>query len=81
MRLKKVFESAKKLYKNDNKKENEKKSRLGLYYWSPNDHRGKENFGDYMSKVIVGNVLKRHKYKGGVDLTGAIEYNLTTRQK
>ena len=33
--------------------------KVGLYYWSPNDHRGKENFGDYLSREIVKNVVER----------------------
>jgi len=32
---------------------------VGLYYWSPDDHRGDENFGDYLSKVIVENIIDK----------------------
>lgn len=32
-------------------------SPVALYYWSPDDHRGRNNFGDFLSRVIVGHVL------------------------
>jgi pyruvyltransferase len=34
-----------------------KKEKVGLYYWSPNDERGRENFGDLMSKKIVNKIV------------------------
>jgi len=46
--------------------------RVGLYYWSPNDHRGDENFGDYMSKIIVQNVVEEN-YE---ELNSAIKYSV-----
>lgn len=44
-----------------NKIYNKRNNRIGLYYWSPNDHRGKENFGDYLSKVVVKGVIENHR--------------------
>lgn len=29
-----------------------------IYYWRPNDHRGRDNLGDYLTRVIVGSVLR-----------------------
>ena len=45
--------------------------KVGLYYWSPNDHRGEENFGDYLSRVIVENVVEHHY----PELSKSIKYN------
>jgi pyruvyltransferase len=48
------------------------KSGVGLYYWSPSDHRGEENFGDYLSRVIVERVVQEHYEK----YIGAIKYGV-----
>jgi pyruvyltransferase len=47
------------------------KQKVGLYYWSPKDHRGEENFGDYLSRVIVENVVEHHY----PELSQSIKYN------
>lgn len=31
---------------------------ISLYHWSPNDHRGAQNLGDFLSRIIVKGVLQ-----------------------
>jgi pyruvyltransferase len=47
------------------------KKKVGLYFWSPNDHRGEENFGDYLSKLIVKKLVNKY-YE---DLSKTIKYS------